>query len=165
MVKFDEGIKIVSRNRWKTFGKFIINYNDLDDLKLNIRYISGSQVPKMKKQDISIELYNVISSLIDTGEINYTLIKDLKDKEKELLDDLIIRAGLKKQLNFKPSKMEMSTSDLKNKFNILSGEIEAGNNSPKVKQDLTEVINKLVAKRVISKANAVEMLNELKEIK
>ena len=165
MVKFDEGIKIVSRNRWKTFGKFIINYNDLDDLKLNIRYISGSQVPKMKKQDISIELYNVISSLIDTGEINYTLIKDLKDKEKELLDDLIIRAGLKKQLNYKASKTEMSTSDLKNKFNILSGEIEAGNNSPKVKQDLTEVINKLVAKRVISKANAVEMLNELKEIK
>jgi hypothetical protein len=47
----------------------------------------------------------------------------------------------------------------------LSGEIEAGNNSPKVKQELKEIINKLVEKRVISKANATEMLNELNEIK
>ena len=165
MVKFDEGIAIVSRNRWKTFGKFIINYNELDDMKLNVRYISGSQVPKMKKQDISIEFYNVITTLLDTGEINYTLIKDLQDKEKDLLDNLITSAGLKKQLGYKPSKTEMSSTDLKNKYNILSGEIEAGNNSPKVKQDLTEVINKLVSKRLISKANAVEMLNELNEIK
>ena len=165
MVKFDEGIKIVSRNRWKSFGKFIINYNDLDDLRLNVRYTSGSQVPKIKKQDITIEFYNVITHLLDTGEINYTLIKELTDKEKDLLDNLINSAGLKKQLNYKPSKTEMSTSDLKNKYNIFSGEIEAGNNSPKVKQELKEIINKLVEKRVISKANATEMLNELNEIK
>jgi hypothetical protein len=165
MVKIEKGVEIKSKAKWRTFGKFIINIVDLDDLVLNIRYISGSQVPKFKKHDVSEELYNVLSHLLDTGEINYELIKQLNEKEKGLLDKLITLAGLKKQLNYKKAKTEPSILDLKNRYNVLSGEIEAGNNSPDVKKELIDTIKLLVEKKVLSKVDSIEMINEINEIK
>ena len=150
MVKFEKGVDIISTIRWKTFGKFIINYMLITDLVLNIRYISGSQVPAFKgKIPISIELSNVITSILDTGEINYTLIKELKDKEKVILNNLIKLSGLSKQLNYRASKIEASTKDLKDRYNILTGELQAGNNSKIIKNQLIEVINQLVEHKVI----------------
>ena len=63
MVKIDKGVEIKSKAKWRTFGKFIINIVDLDDFVLNVRYLSGSQVPKFKKHDISEECYNVFKSI------------------------------------------------------------------------------------------------------
>jgi acyl-CoA-binding protein len=165
MVKIEKGVEIKSKAKWRTFGKFIINIVDLDDLVLNVRYLSGSQVPKFKKQDVSEEFYNILSYLLDTAEINYELIKQLSEKEKGLLDKLITLAGLKKQLNYKKSKTEPSILDLKNRYNVLSGEIEAGNNSADVKKELIDIIKLLVEKKVISKSDSIEMINEINEIK
>jgi hypothetical protein len=165
MVKIDQGVEIKTKARWKTFGKFIINVIDLDEMILNIRYISGSQVPKFKKVDITEEFYNLLSHLLDTGEINYEVIKQLSDKEKGLVDKLITSAGLKKQLNYKKSKTEPSILDLKNRYNVLSGEIEAGNNSPDIKKELIDIIKLLVDKKIINKLDSIEMINEINEIK
>jgi hypothetical protein len=46
-----------SRAKCKTFGKFIINHNELDNQKFKIRYISGSKVPKLslRKKQLSVE--------------------------------------------------------------------------------------------------------------
>jgi len=162
MVKFEKGIEIISTIRWKTFGKFIINYMLITDLILNVRYISGSQVPYFKgKIPISIELSNVITSILDTGEINYTLIKELTDKEKTILNNLIKLSGLSKQLNYRSSKLEASATDIKNRYNILAGEIEAGNTSKLIKSQLIEVINLLVEHKVIKQEESVEMISEL----
>jgi len=54
---------------------------------------------------------------------------------------------------------------LKNRYNVLSGEIEAGNNSADVKKELIDIIKLLVEKKVISKSDSIEMINEINEIK
>lgn len=165
MVKIDDGIEIISRAKWKTFGKFIINYNELDNQKLKIRYISGSQVPKMKNTTISNEFSSLLSHLLDTKQINYELIKQLSDKEKTLFNNLMDLSGLKKQLNYKTQKLEVSVKDLKTRYNILYGEIEAGNNSKEVIDELKIVINKLVEKKGLSITDANDMIAELNEVK
>jgi hypothetical protein len=81
MVKVDDGIDIISRAKWKTFGKFIINHNELDNQKFKIRYLSGSQVPKLSNTTVSNEFSSLLSHLLDTKQINYELIKQLTDKE------------------------------------------------------------------------------------
>jgi hypothetical protein len=165
MVKVDDGIDIISRAKWKTFGKFIINHNELDNQKFKIRYLSGSQVPKLSNTTVSNEFSSLLSHLLDTKQINYELIKQLTDKEKTLFNNLMDLSGLKKQLNYKIQKTEPSLTDYKKRYNILHGEIEAGNNNKEVIEELKTVINKLVEKKGLSVSDANEMIKELNEIK
>ena len=126
-----------------------------------MKHPSGSQVPKLPKQTIEIDLYNVIAHLLDTKEINYTLMKELSKQEKKLFNLLMDISGLSKQLNYKKNKIEASEKDLKLRYNVLSGEIEAGNNNDEIKEELIEVIQNLVNIKAISKKDSVEMIEEL----
>ena len=78
-----------------------------------------------------------------------------------ILNNLIKSSGLSKQLNYRASKIEASTKDLKDRFNILTGELQAGNNSKIIKNQLIEVINQLVEHKVIKQEDSIEMISEL----
>jgi hypothetical protein len=164
MVKIVDVLNVQNVGKWFRFGKIIIHYDNLDDLKLNCKYASGSQIPKLPKTSISEEMSALLMSLIDTQEINFQLAKQLKDSEKDLLVQLMKTSGLSKQLNFTKSKIEPSRSDLKLRYNVLIGEIEAGNNSEVIVQELKTVIEKLIKLNLIAEDSGKEMIDELKDI-
>jgi hypothetical protein len=161
MVKIKTGLKIIENYSYVEFGKFIIQTKLLNDNILLVKYLSYSPVPTIKRMDISDDLRDVILNIIDTSEINYQLAKTLESSEKAILNKLIVKSGLKDQLNYKPKLITEHIKDIINDYNILRGIIIAGNNNPDVIDKLKSVLTKLVIHKKITQVDADEMLKEI----
>lgn len=160
MVKYGNGLKVTTDN-YKEFGKFILNVKLLYSNVLYVKYPTNAPVKFIKKTTISDTLKEIIVNLFETSEINYQLCYKLSEVEKHLFDQLIVRAGLNMQLNYKREKMNEDIKDIINEFNILKGEIIAGNNNPTIIQQIKVVLNKLVSCQKITQEESNDILNEI----
>jgi polyhydroxyalkanoate synthesis regulator phasin len=142
-------------------GKFMINIKQLDNNDLLIKYLSYAPIYKLKRQKVSDDFKELLLNLLTTGEINYELGKKMSITEKELLNDLIVRAGLKMDLKFDKKKLQEKISDIVEEFKILQGEIIAGNDNPQLTYNIKNVIEKLVYHGKLSKDEAIEIMEEL----
>ena len=104
--KFAEGIS-VKTEKYKEFGKFMLNFVLLDDNILLIKYKkSYAPLPSLRRTIISDELKDMIHYLFDTGEIDYKSGQNLSIKEKNVFDILISKSGLKTQLKYSKDKLK-----------------------------------------------------------
>jgi hypothetical protein len=159
--KFDDGIAIKNQT-YKEFGKFMINFMLLDDNILLIKYKkSYAPVPSLRRTIISDELKDMIIYLFDTGEIDYQSGQKLSKSEKDIFDLLIIKAGLKTQLKYNKEKMKDTAEDIIEEFNILKGQIIAGNDNPEIKDKIKDVLSKLVNLNKINVETADDIINDL----
>ena len=72
---------------------------------------------------------------------------------------MIFKAGLENQLDFDERKIEPSVKQLVEKFNVLKGEICAGNDNALILSDIEKVIHKLREKDVIDDEKLNEIMN------
>lgn len=161
MVKFTESKLKTGEFTYKEFGKFIINMVLLDGNILLVKYKSYAPVPQIKRTKITNEFKNSLLYLIDTGEIDYANLQSLDENEKLVFDNLIRRSGLGLALKYNSSKLIENIDDIIDKFNILKGEIIAGNDNPKIIIDIKEVLMKLVRCKKISQEQADDIMKDL----
>jgi hypothetical protein len=134
----------------------------LDDNILLIKYKkSYAPVPSLRRTIISDELKDMIIYLFDTGEIDYQSGQKLSKSEKDIFDLLIIKAGLKTQLKYNKEKMKDTAEDIIEEFNILKGQIIAGNDNPEIKDKIKDVLSKLVNLNKINVETADDIINDL----
>jgi hypothetical protein len=158
------GLIVEESYNWVQFGILIFNRHEMDAMILHIRYRSGAQHSKfLSKIQMSELLYNCLTSLIDTQEINYELIRQLDDNEKNLFNRIITASKLGKQLKYNILKSNINIDFLKNRYMILQGQIEAGNSSLIIKSEMVDVINQLVTYNLIPLSTSIDMLQELKD--
>jgi hypothetical protein len=53
----------------------------------------------------------------------------------------------------------INNNDMKNRFTILVGELEAGNNSPAIKNELNNIINALLKRKAITNTQAKNFID------
>jgi predicted outer membrane protein len=158
--KAKSGIEI-KQATYLQLGKFMINMKLLDQNELLIKYLSYAPIYKLKRQKVSDDFRELLLNLFATSEINYELGKKMSMTEKELLNDLIIRSGLKMDLKFDKKKLQEKVSDVVEKFKILQGEIIAGNDNPELINNIKNVIEKLVYHKKLTQEEASDIINEL----
>ena len=159
--KFDDGIAIKNQT-YKEFGKFMINFVLLDDNIVLIKYKkSYAPVPSLRRTIISDELKDMIIYLFDTGEIDYQSGQKLSKSEKDIFDLLIIKSGLKTQLKYNKEKMKDTAEDIIEQFNILKGQIIAGNDNPEIKNKIKDLLSKMVNMNKINVETADDIINDL----
>ena len=158
------GIECKNKAHYKTFGKFIINMDLLVHNKILLVKYSGSYapVPSIKRTTISDDLKNAILELLDSSKINYDLLKDCSHHDRQVFDRLIKRAGLDKQLEYDKNLCKMNENGLKLRFEVLRGEVLAGNNNEEIADELRYVIRELMELLKISQIDGNELLEELK---
>lgn len=161
MVKFTDSKLKIEQNKYKEFGKFMMNMELLEQNILLVKYKSYAPVPTLRRTQISDELKNLIHYLFDTGEIDYQSGQKLMESEKIVLDKLITKSGLNLQLKYKSSKLDDDIDAIIEEFEILKGEIIAGNDNPKIKADIKDILNKLVRLKKITKDVADDILQDL----
>jgi hypothetical protein len=160
MVKVSEGIKVKYAN-YKELGKLMVNMELLSNNILLVKYKSYAPLSTLRRCNISDELKDLILYLFDTNEIDFPSARKLSMNEKEKLDILITRSGLKLQLHYTKNKLREDIKDVIEEFEILKGEILAGNDNPEIVEKVTETLNKLVDAGKVTKADAQEILSEL----
>ena len=161
MVKFSETNLAIKQPNYKEFGKFMINVLFLEDNILLVKYKSYSPVPSLRRMTISNDFKTLVTYLFDTGEISYAIAQKLKQSEKEVFDNLIKKSGLRVQLKYNPERLDDDLDSIINEFEILKGEVIAGNDNPKIIKDIKAILLKLVKLGKVSQETATEILAEL----
>lgn len=158
--RYSKGIKSVPS--YVEFGKFVIHKKKLYDNILILKYKqSKGPVPTLKQQVITVPLATLLLNLIDTEDINYELVRDLDDKDRLLFENILKRADLIDILKYDKTKSLTTDADLITKFEVLKGEVLAGNDNLDIRKDLRDVIKALTQKGKINKNDALELFHEL----
>ena len=83
----------------------------------------------------------------------------LDDNEKHLYKMIIKKCKLAGQVNVRLDKLNSSEIDkLKERFQLVIGQIEAGNDNKDIKNEGKDLIDKMVSKKLISKNAGINLL-------
>lgn len=133
--------------------KLFVDLEHLKNNKLTIKYKSTGKI-SWSVQIPSPELKQVITDLI-LGRYDEKRYKKLSKEDKEYVDVFIART----KLQFEP--IENEEQSLKNKFDVLVGELRAGNDNPTIRAMMIAVIERLFTLKKITKNKYLQMKDEL----
>jgi hypothetical protein len=159
-IKVGKGIgKEVEQPRYREFGKYIIHMPHLiDENVLNLKFPSAGSIPSIKPVKIDDNYKQFIMDVLDTNKVNKRHHETLTSEEKNHFAKIARGAKITNTLNFNPE--EEDDEDYK-RFELLIGEINAGNDNPKMIAEVKRLLKKYVENGRISKLKATDILLEL----
>jgi hypothetical protein len=141
------------------FGRYFINKHRLEGEGIvAFRQPSGNTIPNLPTEKVSARLAKVIATLVGKGLPTYEDISALDKAEKEKLCKI---SKLCKVDNPAIPKMKSEDRAEEDRFNILRGEIIAGNDNPKIAKEFKVMLMRYVAEGRIPRRQANEILHEL----
>ena len=153
--------KQTKTGRYVEFGKFILNYYQLENNNiLLIKYPKTlGPVPKLRRKIISDELKILLQNLIDTQLINIDLQKEISIEEITLFENLLNFSGLTKYLNYK--RIDKNIQDYIHRYEVLKGGLMAGNQSIELKNELISILTIFINKNIIDSKEGFELIEIL----
>lgn len=146
-----------------SFGKINILLDKLYHKNiLSIQTNNGLKIAGFKNTPVSDSFINIIMKLCKGLELSISDFNDIKTTEKDLLNELLIIAGLEKRKILGSGSSNTTIKNLKERLNIIEGEIEAGNNNEVLKNELYDILFKLVHFNVISEVQARKHFKNIK---
>lgn len=141
------------------FGRYCINKVRLEgEGIMAFRRPSGNTVDKLKTEKLSRPLAKVLSTLVGKGVPHYDDIANLSEDEKRKLH-YICKECMVEGAHI-PKMMGKGEAE-EQRFNILRGEIVAGNDSPTIIKELKTMLLKFMNDGRIPRRQANEILQEL----
>lgn len=160
-IKVGGGVKIRERPTYTHFGKYIIHLPYLIDKNLfNLKYPSMGSIPSIKPITISDDYKDLVLDVLENGKVNERQLKKLPDHEIRHFEKVVSGAGLNEVLNLKRGNTEQEKKDL-DRYYLLRGEIDAGNNADKVIKELRGLIVKFMNDGRVHKSEGLNLLMEL----
>lgn len=143
------------------FGKFALSKNHLNKGQLCVRSIkNGNYNPSLPTCEISEDFVDILENFLQTEKLNERALKKLDKKEKNLFSTLLNKSGLYGKYKIKVAKSEEEIEE-EERFNLVKGEIIAGNDNPEIVKELKRFLMKFVLEGRIPKREAHELLFQL----
>jgi len=143
------------------FGKFALSQNHLKDNKICVRNLkTGHNISDFPITLISDDLMDILETFIQTEKLNERQLKKLSQTEKKLFSKLLNRSGLYGKYKIRVSKTEEEKEE-EERFNLVKGQIIAGNDNPELVKELKRFLMKFVLEGKIPKKEAYELLFQL----
>lgn len=149
----------VKENPYKQFGRYLIHRRKLNDNILMLKRPQGGGVNELPTQHTSANLTKVIKKLSKGEQPSFDELNDLSTADKELLHKLVKVSHYENVSVPEPNKMSLD-KDL-NRFDILRGEIIAGNDSKELVKEFKTLVLKFANSDRIPRRQANEILMEL----
>ena len=154
-------LSITKPPKFKDFGYYNINYPRLIDKNVfNILYKSGSNHHSFPPIKISDEYRDFLKELIDKCRINDDKLSKLNEPESIHFNNVLIASGLSNKFKPKANNSD-KVKEENNRFNILLGEIKAGNDNKEIIKELKSLIKKFMNDGRLNKNEAQQALNEI----
>lgn len=157
-VDWSKGLAVLPR--FIPFGRYIINKKRLDDNIVSLKTRSGGFLANFKSQKVSHNLGKVFRTILGGGLPSYEDINDLTEDEKEYLHRVAKASDIIDRLNI-PSPNKKEHEQELNKFEIMKGEILAGNDSTELIKKFKILLLKLTNKNLIPSREAKDLLFDL----
>ena len=157
---FGKGLTLQREEKYVPFGKFIINQHLLMDNVLQIKYPSMGRVliePINKNLQISENAKEFLKDFIENKRANKRKFDKLTADEKSFMMNLIKASKLNDFFKIKPSKYEEEDK----KYQVLLGQIRAGNNNPDLIRQLTLLLTKFIEEGRIDRTEGKEIVQQL----
>lgn len=163
-IKVGSGIAVKQTPSYRSFGKYVIHFGHLLDKNVaNFKYPSLGSIPHIKPMTITDDYKDFIIDTLDNGRPNERLLNKLPEEEQRHFEKVVTGAGLLDTFKLKKN-ISKEQSEEANRFNLLRGEILAGNNSEKVVKELRALIVRFMNDGRIHKKQGLDMLMELSVI-
>ena len=163
VMKYDEGIK--AKANYIELGKFMINMKYLINNILLLKYKNSyAPISSIKRQKISNDLKDILYYIIDTKNINYENIRELDKHDNELIMKILELSGLAVFFRLDKEKMKENIEHIIERFKIIQGEINAGNDNIELLHEAKGLLIKLKKNGKISEEDYNDLVKELDEI-
>jgi hypothetical protein len=156
-----EGIK--PKPKYVSFGRYYINHNKLNDGIFSIRQKSGAGLPSFPSKKLSPHMTHIIKIIVGNGMPSYNDIDKMTDEERNFLHQVARKSNIDDILSIpSPSKDKME-KDI-NQFEIMKGEIMAGNDSKELIKKFKILLLRLSKVGTLPKNQVSEIMTELLEM-
>jgi len=133
------------------FGKIYINIDKLyHNNILSVFNHNKNKILGFPNSRVSDSFVSLIMKICKNEHVAPRDINNLNVGEKEVFDHLLYISKLNKEL--KSASGDQTIEKLKNRLQIIEGEIESGNNNPEILRDLYDVLTKMVNFNLISQS-------------
>ena len=145
------------------FGINEINAKSLDKGILKIRRNTGSNYMDMPSRHVSDNMKNIIKRIVGGGVPKYEELTKLDEDEKEYLHKIISRSNLDDKLSIPAPSKDQQEKDI-HQFEIMRGQIMAGNDSLELVKKFKLLVRKLSKQGLLPKADVEDILDTLLEL-
>jgi hypothetical protein len=150
-VKDGKGLKPTEKQIHK---KYFIDTNKLNNNVLEVRYNKNRHLTGIKTQIIGNGVKNIISNIIDNDNMDQTEYDTLSDSERHLIRTIL-------NMLEKSHLIKNKDEEFNEKFQILLGSYNAGNNSEILKNQLKQYVLHAMRLNLIPRNVGNSMLLEL----
>lgn len=157
-VDFTKGIDQMPK--YIKFGRYLIHKPKLEDNIIKIATNSGAGVSGFKPERVSRHFGGVIKKIVNGLNPTYEEIGGLTDDEKDYLYKLAKKSQILDRLSI-PAPNKSKDDKMSDRFDILKGEIQAGNNSTELIKEFKTLLLNLSNKDLIPKSQAKDILMDL----
>jgi len=163
-IKIGKGIKAEKKPNYKTFGKYVIHMGHLIDKNIaNFKYPSLGSIPSIKPMAITDDYKEFILDTLENEKPNERILRKLPIEEQKHFEKVVAGAGLLD--TFKLRRIgEKDEKEQIERFNLLRGEILAGNNNETMIKELRGMVVKFMNDGRIRRQEGTNMLMELSVI-
>ena len=163
-IKVGGGVRVREQPTYAHFGKYIIHMPHLTDKNVfNVKYPSKGSIPAIKPMTISDDYKDFVMEVLESGKMNERMLKKLPEQEIRHFEKVVSGAGLTEVLKLKRGNTDSEKKDM-DRYYLLRGEIEAGNNAETVVKELRGLIVKFMNDGRVNKSEGLNLLMELSVI-
>jgi len=142
------------------FGKYIINKNKLDDGIFSLKHENGYSVKGHPSTKLNKNLHHVFKTIVGGGQPKYEDLHNLSQEEKTYLHNVSKKAGILDKITIPVPSKDNLEKDI-HKFEVMKGEILAGNDSVELIKQFKILLLRLSKNNTISKREASEIFEDL----
>jgi hypothetical protein len=157
-VNWEGGVK--ASQRFVPLGRYVINTHRLNDDIVAIKRPRGGCLKDFPSTRISRRLGCVIRNIVGGGVPTFNDLDELDDTERAYLHKLAKESNILERLSIPAPKKSEVDKEL-NDFEIMKGEIIAGNDNKELIKKFKMLILKLSNKNIIPKPQVRELLFDL----
>jgi hypothetical protein len=146
------------------FGRYVIHKFDLEGGKLNMKTPKGGVVKELPSQKISMGLVRVLKTIGKGSLPSFDEIKGLAEGDKETLHKVITHSRLNDKVSVPTPQSKTDEEKLADRFDILKGEIVAGNDNRALVKEFKVLLMKLLNAGRVPRKEAHDILTDLASI-
>lgn len=157
-IDFSEGLP--KDKSYIPFGKYVLHKHKLTGGILQVRTVKGGAIPKLPTLSISQSLGKIIKKMVGGGLPTYDEMSALNEDEKNTLYKVFKLSNIDKA-DMLPSPDKTKEESEMNRFQILKGQIQAGNDNADLIKEFKCMLMRFISGGKIPRGQGMEIVCDL----